>query len=314
MAGSNKAGQILVLGAGGRLGAAAAIAFRDAGWTVRGLVRPGRAGFVPRGVAPIEAITRDEAIKAGEHCDVVLNALNPVITKWQQNALSLAYGGIAAAEENGATLMYPGSVWNFGRAMPPVIDENTPMQPTTRKGAMRVEIERRIREACDRGMRAIVLRAGDYFGAGRGSWFDLVLVKELERNRLTYPGPLDVPHAWAYLPDFTATFVRLAQIRDRFGACESFGFPGHALTGAELIAALEQLTGATFNVRRMSWWLLKSFGQLLAIGRELGELEYLWRVPHRFSGDRLEAAIGEIPHTPLNKALAASLRELGFRV
>src|SRR5262245_37777103 len=103
MAGRNKTGKILVLGAGGRLGSAAAIAFRNAGWTVRGLVRPGRTAFVPRGVAAIEAVTRDEAIKAGENCDVVLNALNPVITKWQQNALSLAYGAIAVAEENHAT-------------------------------------------------------------------------------------------------------------------------------------------------------------------------------------------------------------------
>lgn len=307
-------GSVLVLGAGGRLGAAAATAFRDAGWKVRGLVRPGRTAFVPRGVAAIEAITRDEAIKAGANCDVVLNALNPVITKWRQNALSLAYGAIAVAEENKATLMFPGSVWNFGRTMPPVIDETTPMRPTTRKGGMRVEIEQRIQEACDRGMRAIILRGGDYFGAGRGSWFDLVVTKELERRRLTYPGPLDVQHAWAYLPDFVATLVRLAEIRDRFTACESFGFAGHAPTGAELIAAIEQVTGATFNLRRTSWWLLKSFGQVLAISRELAELEYLWRVPHRISGDKLKGALGDVPHTPLNRAIMLSLRELGHRV
>ena len=314
MAEINKRGRVLVMGAAGRFGAAAATAFREAGWTVHGLVRPGRSGAVPRGVSPIEAVTRDEAVKAGENCDVVVNALNPVITKWRQNALSLAYGAIAVAEANGATLMFPGSVWNFGRTMPPVIDETTPMQPTTRKGAMRVEIEQRIREACDRGMRTIILRAGDYFGAGSGSWLDLVIVKELEHNRLTYPGPLDVTHAWAYLPDFAATFVRLAAIRDRLGAFESFGFPGYAVTGQELVAAIEQVTSATFNVRRMHWWLLKSFGQLLAIGREIAELEYLWRVPHRISDDRLQAALGDIPHTPLNKALTASLRELGYRV
>ena len=40
-------GRILVLGAAGRLGYTAAEAFRDAGWTVKGLVRPGRAAAVP---------------------------------------------------------------------------------------------------------------------------------------------------------------------------------------------------------------------------------------------------------------------------
>ena len=50
---------------------------------------------------------------------------------------------------------------------------------------------------------------------------------------------------------------------------------------------------AKFNIRPMGWWLLKTFGQLLTIGRELSELEYLWRVPHRISGDKLKAAIGD---------------------
>ena len=148
---------------------------------------------------------------------------------------SHAYAGIAAAEGSGATLMFPGSVWNYGRDMPEVLDENTPMHPTMRKGRMRVEIEQRIREACDRGMRAIVLRAGDFFGSGRGSWFDLVVVKELEKNRITYPGPDDVVHPWAYVPDLAETAVRLAERRADFGAFETFGFPGHAVTGREMI-------------------------------------------------------------------------------
>jgi nucleoside-diphosphate-sugar epimerase len=307
-------GRILVLGAAGRLGAVAAGAFRDAGWRVKGLVRPGRAGAVPRKVEPVEAATRDEAVAAAAGCDVVLNAFNPAITEWQKNALSLAYSAIATAESNGATLLFPGSVWNFGREMPPLLDEGTPMHPTTRKGAMRVEIEQRIREACDRGMRAVILRGGDFFGAGRGSWMDLVIMKEIARGRLTYPGPFDVVHAWAYLPDLAATMVELAERRDEFGACESFGFPGHSLTGNQLIGAIEQVTRGTFNVRPMSWWFLKTFGKMLVLGRELSELEYLWRVPHRLSGEHLKAALGDIPHTPLPVALAATLRELGYRV
>ena len=307
-------GQILVLGAAGRLGYTAAGAFRDAGWTVKGLVRPGRASAVPPKVEPVEAMTRDESVAAARGCDVVLNALNPAITEWGKNAMSLAYGAIAAAEGNGATLLFPGSVWNYGRAMPAVLDENTPMQPTTRKGKMRVEIEQRVREACDRGMRAIILRAGDYFGAGRGSWFDLVIVKDIARQRLTYPGPLEVVHAWAYLPDFAATLVRLAERRASFGHFETFGFPGHAMTGSQLIAAIESVTNGKFNVRPMSWWLLKSIGQLTALGRELAELEYLWRVPHRVSGEKLKAAIGDNPHTPLPNAIAAALRDLGYRL
>jgi nucleoside-diphosphate-sugar epimerase len=243
----------------------------------------------------------------------VLNAFNPHITLWQKNALSLAYGAIAAAEGNGATLLFPGSVWNYGRSMPPLLDETTPMHPTTRKGAMRVEIEQRLKEASDRGMRTIVLRAGDFYGGGLGSWFDLVICKELSRQRLTYPGPLDIVHAWAYLPDYARTLVLLAERRAEFAPFETFGFPGHSFTGSELIATIEAATRQKFNVRLMGWWMLKTFGQLMALGRELSELEYLWRVPHRISGEKLKATLGEVAHTPLPRAVAASLRELGHR-
>ncbi|HTS42216.1 MAG TPA: NAD-dependent epimerase/dehydratase family protein [Xanthobacteraceae bacterium] len=305
-------GRILVLGAAGRLGAVAAETFRDAGWSARGLVRPGRTSAVPRGVEPVEAVTRDDAVAAGRGCDVVLNAFNPIITEWQKNAMSLAYGAIAAAEENGATLLFPGSVWNFGSDMPAVIDESTPMTTTTRKGRLRVEMERRIREACDRGMRAIIVRAGDYFGGGRGSWLDLVILKNIAQGRLVYPGPLAIVHAWAYLPDFAQTMVRLAERRASFGPCETFGFSGHAVTGNAFVAAIEAATNRKLVVRPMGWWMIKTFGQLLPIGRELAELEYLWRVPHRISGDKLKAAIGEEPHTPLAEAVAATLKQLGI--
>jgi nucleoside-diphosphate-sugar epimerase len=162
-------------------------------------------------------------------------------------------------------------------------------------------------------MHAIILRAGDFYGAGSGSWLDLVICKDMERQRLTYPGPLDVMHAWAYLPDFATALVTLAKKRADFAPFETFGFPGHAPTGTELIAAIEAATRSKFNVRMMGWWMLKTFGRFLSLGRELSELEYLWRVPHRVSGDKLQNAIGEIPSTPLQKAVAASLRELGYR-
>src|SRR5688500_1912530 len=115
------------MGAGGRFGYAAAEAFRDAGWRVKSLVRPGKAAFAARGTEAIEILTRDATVEAAQGCAIVLNALNPVITMWQRDALSHAYAGIAAAEGSGATLLFPGSVWNYGRDMPEVLDENTPM-------------------------------------------------------------------------------------------------------------------------------------------------------------------------------------------
>jgi nucleoside-diphosphate-sugar epimerase len=303
-------GRIFVLGAAGRLGFAAAAAFRDAGWSVKGLVRPGSGWRAPRGIEAVETIDRAVAVEAGRGMDVVLNALNPEFTGWATHALPLTYSAIEIAETAGATLMFPGNVYNYGPDMPELLDEQTPMRPSSRKGKLRVQMEERLREASDRGMRTVVLRAGDFFGHGRGSWFDLVIMREMNKGRIRYPGPLPLMHAWAYLPDLVSTFLRLAEMRAQFDAFETFGFPGHAVTGQEFVEAVARAAKRPLQVRQVQWWTIHSFGRLFAMGRELSEMGYLWKVPHQISGERLEAAIGSIPHTPLNVAVERSMREL----
>ena len=304
-------GQILVLGAAGRLGFAAAEAFRDAGWSVKGLVRPGAAWRAPRGIDLIETNDRAVAVKEARGTDIVLHALNAPYTGWAQHALPLTYSAIEAAEQSGATLIFPGNVYNYGAGMPSVLDETTPMQPSSRKGRLRDEMELRLREASDRGVRTIILRAGDFFGRGRGSWFDLVLIKELAKNKITYPGPLDVVHEWTYLPDYIAALMRLAAIRATLGPFETFGFPGHAVTGQEFVSAIAKATGRPLKVGHINWWMMRTVGSIWKMGRELTEIGYLWQVPHRIDGAKLTAAIGNVPHTPLETAVARSLRELG---
>ena len=304
-------GRVLVLGATGRFGVAACEAFRKAGWSVTAQVRPGAAARAPHGTQVLETLDRATVVEGARGMDIVVHALNPRYTEWERLALPMAYSAIEAAETAGATLIFPGNVYNYGAGLPAVIDETTAMRPTARKGELRVEIEGRMREASDRGLRAIILRAGDFFGGGRGSWFDLVIAKDIGRGRVTYPGPLDVVHEWAYLPDLVAALVRLAAVRERLGAFEAFGFSGHAVTGRDLVDAIEKAMRRNLEVKAMSWWLIHVLRRIVPMSRELSEIAYLWQEPHRIAGQKLKAAIGEVPHTPLEVAVARALRELG---
>ena len=185
------------------------------------------------------------------------------------------------------------------------------MRPTSHKGRLRIAIEDRMQEAAEeRGVRTIILRAGDFFGGGRGSWLDLVIAKDIGRGRVTYPGPLDVVHEWAYLPDLVAALVRLAAMREKLRPFETFGFPGHAVTGREFTTAIAQGDGAGLQVKRMAWWLIHALRPIVPLSRELSEMAYLWKEPHRIDGDKLKAAIGDIPHTPLDVAVKRALDDL----
>jgi nucleoside-diphosphate-sugar epimerase len=305
--------RILILGAAGRFGHAAAEAFRTAGWAVTSLVRPGAAERAPKRTQVVEIDALDHAAvgAAARGAEVVLHALNPQYTDWSRLALPLAYSAITAAETAGATLLFLGNLYNYGKGLPPVIDEATPMRPSSRKGQLRVAMEDRMAEAAERGMRAIILRAGDFYGGGEGAWLDLVIAREIGRGRLTYPGPLDLVHEWAYLPDLAAALVRLAAVRDRFGPFESFGFPGHAVTGREFTTAIARAVGGKLQVKPMTWWLVHALRPFVPLCRELSETAYLWNEPHRIDGGKLTAAIGEVPRTALDVAVARALRQLG---
>lgn len=305
--------RVLVLGAAGRLGCKAAEAFRDAGWSVASLVRPGSASRAPADTEIVEIDALDHAAvgQAARGVDVVLHALNAPYTEWPRLALPLAYSAITAAETAGATLLFPGNLYNYGSPLPAVIDEDTPMRPSSRKGQLRVAIEERMAEAAERGMRAIILRAGDFYGGGRGSWFDLVLAKEIGPGRITYPGPLDVTHEWAYLPDFASALLRIATVRETLPRFASFGFSGHAVTGREFTAAVARAMPGKLETTRMSWWLIHALGPIVPLCRELSEVAYLWNEPHCLDGAKLRAAIGEIPYTPLDLAVTRALQDLG---
>jgi nucleoside-diphosphate-sugar epimerase len=311
---------VLVLGANGRFGRVVVRAFAEAGWNVVAQARKplvdgahGRVKYLGAAVTEKEAV-----VKAAGGASVVVHAMNPLYTNWDTEALPLNAAAIGIAQSLGATLMFPGNVYNFGSPIPSELTEQTPEHPTNRKGEIRFEMEAAIRAGAPR---SIIVRAGDFFGGpGAGSWFDQAIVKDLGGGKITYPGPLDVLHAWAYLPDLARTFVLLAQARGGLAAHQSYHFPGYALRGDELVAAISRAAhrrgllseGREAAVKGMPWTLVRIAGVFNPMLRELARMSYLWRQPHRLIGTKLQSVIGKIPMTPLDTALEETLAQIPF--
>ena len=311
---------VLVLGATGRFGAAAVHAFAAAGWRVLAQARRAPATALPCGALAVNmalADTEGLAICAAG-ARAVVYAVNPIYTRWDAELLPSARQGMALAERLGARFMLPGNIYNFGAEMPSSLLEDTPQRPTTTKGRQRCQIEDELQARAARGLTSVVIRAGDFYGAGSGSWLDQAIVKDLGRGKLVYPGPLDVPHAWAYLPDLARAFVAVAA-REGAPAFQRLHFGGHTLTGHQLLAGIDAAAAglglrpqAGFRHGRMPWGLIRTIGVFYPMWRELARMSYLWRVPHALDGAGLRAAVGELAATPLPAALREALLALGF--
>ncbi len=319
---------VLILGARGRLGLAATRAFAQAGWRVLAQVRPGaqRAALpaIP-GVwwMPVAVTDTAALVAQAQGAQVVLHAMNPAYTHkaWRDEVPGLLEAAIAVTRKLRATLMLPGNVYNFGEGMPPVLREDTPQAATGLKGRMRVQLEQRLQAATQGGdLRAVVLRAGDFFGSGTGTWLDQAIAKDLPRGRVTWPGPLDMATPWAYLPDLARTFVRVAQERHRLAAFECLHFAGHHVTGQQWLHSFTAIAAeqgwlpqaGALRVGRLPWPLLRLAGVVAPTFAALAAMRYLWATPHRLDNTRLRALIGDEPHTGFDQAVRLALADLGL--
>ena len=282
-------GEVLILGGTGRFGRHVADAFASAGWTVRHFDRK-----------------TDDLMTAAQGADVIVNGWNPLYPAWARDVPQLTRDVIAAAKAAKATVILPGNVYVFGSGSGPLLDETTPHKAANPLGRIRIEMEAAYRSS---GVRTILLRAGDFIDtAASGNWLDSVILAKAGTGRISAPGPADIPHAWAYLPDMARAVVALAEKREQLATFEDIPFPGYTLSISGLADLVSRATGRRQKVTRMSWLPLFAAYPFWAMGRKLLEMRYLWFMPHRLSGARFEQLLPEFqatdPLTAIGKATA----------
>ncbi|MET3216669.1 UNVERIFIED_ORG: nucleoside-diphosphate-sugar epimerase [Burkholderia territorii] len=312
--------QALVLGASGGIGGEVARQLRDAGWRVRALKRGLDAGGVERdGIAWLrgDALDREAVVRAARGCSVIVHAVNPPgYRNWATQVLPMIDNTIAAARAAQATVVLPGTVYNFGADAFPVLREDAPQHPATRKGAIRVELERRLQDASVHGVRAIVVRAGDFFGPQLGnSWFSQGLIKPGRPVATISVPSRGVGHQWSYVPDAARTMVELIERRGTLEPFARFHLGGHwdedGMQMAQAVQRVAQRHGMRPTLRDFPWWLVWAAAPFVTTLRELLEMRYLWREPIRMDNARVTAVLGREPVTPLDTAVEATLAGLG---
>lgn len=286
------AGNVLIIGSHGRFGANAVTAFTAAGWQVTRFDR-----------------SRDDLMQAAQGRDVIVMAGSPRgYQDWAREVMPMHRPVAEAARASGATLIVPGNVYVYGPDAPFGWTAQTPHLATNPLAKLRIELEEMYRTC---GARVIYLRCGDFLDTGAtGNWFDLMIAKRAHRGRISYPGPLDRPHAWAYLPDAARAALRLAEMRDRLGPWEDIPFPGYTLTGHDLAALCAEALHHPVAARRMAWWPLILAQPVAPLMRGLVEMRYLWSLPQRLDGTRLHQLLPDWQDTPPAEAIARALSAL----
>lgn len=308
--------KIAVLGANGRLSHAVAEAFLAHGHDVIAVTRSGRCDGLSGRVEfrAADAMDAAQLIAATTGAEMIFNGLNPPYDKWEGRVLQMARNVMAAVKANHAVHLFIGNVYNYGKEIGLGMREDSPFSPTTEKARIRIDMEELFRRASqEEGIKTIIVRAGDFYGTSKtGTWLDLMIASKIDKGSLSWPGPYDMLHSFAYLPDLAEAFVRVAERADELPIFSDFNFAGHTMTGEQFATWCERAVGNKLTRKRVSWPLLRVLGMVSPIVREVLKMNYLWFTPHSLSGDKLATFLGDVPATPPQEAVRQALADHGF--
>lgn len=323
---NNRVNTALILGATGSFGSALTHTMAAAGWHVRAVTRkpaPERSNpseLETDASGCVEWVQGDldeptSLAAAANKVDVIVHSVNVPYPKWDPVMIDYTQSIIDLAISNSAHLIFVGNVYNAGIPSNGVISHNTPDAPINDKGDVRATLERMIRDASQQGLRSTIMRFGDFFGPGIETinWFN-EFTKSVAKNKLTVPGPVDVAHTWAYLPDACKATEQVA--RERINNMSTSAhlvlpFRGHVFSFAELQQQLERITGNRIKTANLPWPLFKALGLFMPLMKDVVKMRYLWQHDIQMDNTALKSLLRHEPaHTTLAAALCATIPAL----
>jgi len=302
----------LILGITGSFGSAMASVLKARDWRIRALVRsPEKVSEALQDCELIkgDAGDADSVSRAAKGVDAIVYALNVSYQRWHDEARPLLEKTVTVAEKNDLLVVFPANVYVLDPALGPVFDETATIQPVSKKGKVRAQMERRLLRASQNGARVLMVRAGDYIGTkANNSWLSQLLIKRRAGYILLDPSPAGHVHSWAFLGDLAQATAELMEHTSSLAAFEIFHFRGYQLSIADIKAIIEEHTGATVKLKPFPWWLVKIMAAFAKGPREILELRYLWQQEVNLDQQKLEKTLDKVPRrTSPHKALPESL-------
>ena len=285
------------------------------------LVREGErvrvAKRAPKGMAPgIETLAGDAldpafCLRAAEGARTIYHCMNPPYDTavWAATLPRLMDNLIAAAARTKARLVVLDNVYMLGRPGGRALNEDSPVQPCSRKGEIRARVAETLFAAHKRGdVLATSGRASDFYGPGAvasfmGDWYWPTALAGRPVRLTVDP---DAVHTYHYTPDVAAGLAALGCAGD-----DAYGRPWMlpcepAPTLRVLTQRFSRQLGRDIRLAPLPSWALKTAGLFMPLMRELIEMRYQWDAPFVIDDSRFRARFGLQP-TQAEAAAAATV-------
>ena len=128
---------------------------------------------------------------------------------------------IKACQKHNVKLVFFDNIYMYDRNHLSLMDEETPIRPTSKKGEVRKEIADMLMRAIDRGrINGLIARCADYYGPGieRNGMLNEMMFKPLHQNKkASWLCSMKYRHSITYVPDAARGTAILGNTEDAYG-------------------------------------------------------------------------------------------------
>ncbi|RYM06641.1 NAD-dependent epimerase/dehydratase family protein [Sporolactobacillus sp. THM7-7] len=300
----------LVLGASGGMGYAIVKELSNRGITVRAFARTqSKLEHLfhddPRvSIFAGDLFRIDDLSAAASDVDIIFQSANLPYPEWEEKWGQLITNVVSATKKQEAKLAVVDNIYAYGRNPGRKVSETTPKRPHTKKGKIRLESEKIIKES---GVKALIAHFPDFYGPNAKSSLFYYTLKNVVKNKNTiYIGNPKIARESIFTPDGAKAIVNLALNDEAYD--QEWTIPASGVvTGEEVIAMIRKLTQYQKHVTTITKNMIRFLGLFNPMMREVVEMYYLNEDTVVLSGEKYEKHFGPVPVTPYKEGLRQTI-------
>ncbi len=236
-----------------------------------------------------------EASKAVEGSDIVYLTVGlPYDTAiWQRDWPILIHNVIQACEQYGAKLVFFDNVYLYGKVDGWMV-EDSPVNPSSKKGEVRARVVQRIHDAINRGsINALIARSADFYGETPLSIPYLTIFERFQMGKSAQSLISDAHlHSYTYVPDAARATALLGNTDSAYNQVWHLPTDKEVLTGKEFIELTAEVFQVSPKYSKVSPHMMKWLSWFSKPLKEMREMNYQIDSDYLFSSNKFDTTFG----------------------
>ncbi len=242
----------------------------------------------------------DKAIAGSEVVYVVIG-FEYKLRVWQKTWPAFMEAVIQSCKKHQARLVFFDNVYMYAKSAIPHMTEDSPLDPPSKKGQVRLKLHQMIMEEVEKGqLTALIARAADFYGPhNKNSALSIMVADNLLKGKKAQAfGDLSKIHTYTYTPDAGKATAMLGNTRDAFNQVWHLPTTKEKLSNRQWIHMIAEELQVEAKIQSIPTWMLHLLGVFMPAMKEFPEMMYQFDQDYIFDSSKFEQKFGLVATSP----------------